>query len=593
MAAKFLKSAVFTKVIFVVSLFLILFIAGLGYKHMTEVSESQESVMHTYKVNVELEQILSYLKDAETGQRGFIITQDSIYLEPFFEGRGKINNTFAELKQLTKDDREQTENLRLLNELIEERLEYFQIASTYALKDQTDLLRFKKVFFEGKMTMDAIRVKLNEMILLENERLLKRKQAYESISNITPLFLFGLIVFTLLLLYLSYARISVNLDKITASNKELNVFKELTNQSEMINKHGSWRWNVNTDEFSFSDNLFRLLGEQPNSFAPTIENFMRFVHPEDVETLKDQVAQMKVDMDLPFIYYRVVHKNGTIRYLKAYGKSIMDTEGNVQLLGTTTDITDEIDSFNALQKRNKELELNNKELAAFNYVASHDLQEPLRKIQTFLSRLEDSEATSLTEKGQTYMQRINVAASRMRLLIDDLLQYSRSSKSDEDKVPSDLNELLQSALIELEEPIENNQAEIVADPLPELQVVPFQIQQLFINLIGNALKYRKEETAPVVRIQYSSVDKTDHPILSQSVAERFHKIDFKDNGIGFESEYGEKIFTLFTRLHNKDEYSGTGIGLAICRKITDNHRGHITATATPGSGAIFTIYLPE
>lgn len=586
------KSTWFIKIVFVVSLFLTLFVAGLGYKHITNVSESQSLVTHTYKVNVQLEQILSYLKDVETGQRGFIITQDSSYLESFFKGRGNINNTFAELKALTKNNLEQQNNLKELNVLINNRLNNFELASKYALKDQTDLLKFKNVFFDGKQMMDAIRVQLNMMISLVNEKLERRQKAHQSTTKFTPIFLFGLVLLTLLLLYVAYAKINRDFESLKVTNQKLEIFKESTNQSEIINKHGSWRWDVEEDEFYFSDNLFRLLGEKPNSFEHTIANFMKFVHPEDSQLLATQVEQMKENKDLPFIRYRVIHKDKSIRYLKAYGKSIVNQEGAQQLLGTTTDITDEIDYLNTLEQRNQELELNNKELAAFNYVASHDLQEPLRKIQTFLSRLEDKEADSFSDSGKKYMERINVAATRMRLLIDDLLQFSRTNKSDEVLVKSNINTIIEDAQQDMAEAIVTENASISVAKIPEMNVIPFQIEQLFSNLINNSLKYRLKDKAPNITISYSLIHKEKDTRLLNALNDSYHKIIFKDNGIGFEQEYAEKIFTLFSRLHNKDEYSGTGIGLSICKKIIDNHLGYIFAKSEPNKGAEFNIFLP-
>lgn len=586
------NSSWFIKIIFVLSLFLIIFIAGLGYKQITNLSASTDMVIHTYKVNVELEQILSYLKDAETGQRGFIITQDSLYLKPFLEGRKKVNNSFAELKYLTVDNPEQQENLKELSFLIDKRLDNLEIASSYAARDQTGLSKFKEVFLEGKNYMGAIRNKLNYMIALENDLLKKRKEKYLNYEKYTPVFLFSLILLTLVLMYVAYAKINSDLDKLTLKNKQLEIFKESTNQSEIINKHGSWRWNIEPNTFHFSDNLFRLLGEEPNSFPQTVENFLKFVHPEDIAKLSNQVEEMRENKDLPFIVYRVIHGNGDIRHLKSYGKSINNEDGTQQLLGTTTDITDEIDHYNTLEKRNLELELNNKELEAFNYVASHDLQEPLRKIQTFLSRLKDKEENSFTDSGKLYMERIDNAAQRMRLLIDDLLQFSRTNKSDEALQHVDVNTLFEAAQEDIAESIVELDAKIVADRLPSMRVIPFQIQQLFSNLLSNSLKYRSQERTPVIKVLYDEVTGSDDDRLPQSRDQEYHKITFTDNGIGFDSEYEEQIFSLFSRLHNKDEYSGTGIGLAICRKITDNHAGFIFATGAPEKGAVFTIFLP-
>ncbi len=583
----------FVKVVFVLSLFVIFFIAGIAYKHITDLSKSQSLVVHTYKVNVELEQILSYLKDAETGQRGFIITRDSLLLQPYLRSRNNLNNSIAELKVLIQDNKEQQKNLKELSVAIDRRLDNFELASAYIFNQPNDASQFDKIFLLGNDYMQDIRNKLNEMIALENGLLKKRQASYRSTLKITPVFLYGFVIVVLILLYAAYAKINSNLEELRLQNHQLNVFKESTKQSEIINKHGSWRWNVDEDSFHFSDNLFRLLGEEPNAFEHTIENFMRFVHPEDVKKLSDSVERMRHEKDLPFVTYRVIHKDGSIHYLKAYGKSTVDRDGKTQLLGTTTDVTEDIAHYKTLEQRNQELELNNKELAAFNYVASHDLQEPLRKIQTFLSRLKEKESDQFSESGKTYMARIDIAAGRMRALIDDLLQYSRTNKADAVLEATNVNTLISDAQQDLAEAIVEQDAQITVAKMPNMLVIPFQIQQLFANLMNNSLKYSAKDRPLVISITYSSIAKKEDERLAFGHFEHYHKISFSDNGIGFEQQYAEKIFTLFSRLHNKDEYSGTGIGLSICKKITDNHAGFIFAKAAPDKGATFEIFLPK
>ena len=583
----------FIKVVFVVSLFLVLFIAGLGYKHITSVAKSQEIVAQNYTVKVKLEEIFSYLKDAETGQRAYIVTQDSLYLAPLLSSRNKIKNIFTELKILTEDSVEQKKNIREFNDLVYNRIGSLEAAEINGgFENNIERSKIKEAFEESKAYMKALREKLSIVTALEDKLLNESLKEHKSNIKFTPFFLFSLIVFTLLLMFIAYVKINNDLEKLKVSNQQLQVFKESTKQAEIINKHGSWRWNVESNTFHFSDNLFRLLGQEPNSFEHTIANFMKFVHPEDVEKLSAQVDKMKHDKNLPFIFYRVIHNNGEIKYLKAYGKSIVNYEGEIQLLGTTTDITDEIDHFNTLEDRNKELELNNKDLQAFNYVASHDLQEPLRKIQTFLSRLEDSEADVFSDKGKLYMERINIAATRMRNLINDLLQYSRTNKSDEVKVMSSVNSLIEAVQQDLSEFIVSDDVEITIDTIPDIEVIPFQIEQLFLNLINNSLKYRHKEKKLLINISYNKVKKKEHSILKGSLYNKFHKITFKDNGIGFNQEYAAKIFELFSRLHTKEDYSGTGIGLSICKKIVDNHNGYILANGVPDKGATFIIYFP-
>jgi hypothetical protein len=391
---------------------------------------------------------------------------------------------------------------------------------------------------------------------------------------------------------MAFSKINTDLIKIRAKNDQLLIFKESTNQSEIIGKHGNWVWHIDSNVFTYSDNLYRLLGEEPQSFEATFDNFLKFVHPEDVDRLSKELDKMIEVEELPFVSYRIIQKDGSIKYLKAYAKSFYSANGQKRLLGNTSDVTDEIESFLALEEHNLELERNNKELTAFNYAASHDLQEPLRKIQTFISRLEDKEAGKFSDSGHQYLERIKSAAARMRLLIDDLLQFSRTNMSDKEFVTADLNELFEYAKQDVAVTILEKKAKITSDALPKATVILFQIQQLFLNLLSNALKYSKKETSPIIKINYSKVKTTDEPHLLKASKGHYHKITFTDNGIGFDQKYANKIFDLFNRLHNKQDYSGTGIGLSICKKIIENHKGFIVAKGEINVGSVFTVYLP-
>lgn len=587
-----IKSERFLKITFGISLFIILCMGGFAYKHIQKLIKSFDLVAHTYDVNIELEQILSYLKDSETGQRGYLISKDTIFLESFFSGRENTNNSFARLKELTKNDQKQQNNLRNLTLLIDKNLNILEETFKYAKTDTLDYKRFDLLLIKGKNTMDSIRFKVNKMIAYENNLLAFRKEINDKSLTNTPIIIYTVLIIALLLLLFTYSKINKDLKELKFKNEQLEIFKESTNQSEIVSKHGNWTWFVDEDKIKYSDNLYRLLGEQPQSFEPTLDNFLGYVHPEDVRKLKMQVAKMIKQENLPFIYYRVVQKNGNIRYFKAYGKVLLNNEGHKRLLGTTADITDEIENYRLLEERNLELERNNKELSSFNHVASHDLQEPLRKIQTFISRLEDKEADNLSEKGHLYLERIKTSSTRMRLLIDDLLQFSRTNKSEEVIEVTNMNILLENAKQELAEIIAEKNANVTSDAIPVMSVIPFQIQQLFINLIGNSLKYSREKTIPTVNISYSNVKAEDISKLIKPKYNYYHKITFTDNGIGFDQEYAEKIFILFNRLHNKNEYSGTGIGLSICKKIVENHQGYIYAEGQLNKGAIFEVYLP-
>ncbi|WP_111309114.1 sensor histidine kinase [Confluentibacter sediminis] len=592
MPTRILKKSWFIKSIFFTSAFIILLIGGITYRNIDDLSKSSELLTQTYRLNVELEQIFSHLKDAETGQRGFLITNDPLYLEPYDAGRENINYSFAELKELSRNNPTLQKNLKDLNVLIDERMDYFQKAFRFSAVGNYNDQNFKENFYKGKKLMDTIRLKIKGMIKSQNDLLKKTQHTYESNLKVTPIFLYMVLLFSLVLMFFAYNKIIRDLKEIKASNEQLEIFKESANQSQIISQHGNWIWDIDTNTFKYSDNLYRLLGEEPQSFESTVENFMKFVHPEDAEKLSREIEKMITNKDLPFVYYRIIQKNGTIRHFKGYGKLHESSDGGKKLLGTITDITDEIDNLRILEDRNLELERNNRELSAFNYVASHDLQEPLRKIQTFLSRLEDKESSKLSEVGLTYIDRIKNASTRMRLLIDDLLQFSRTNRADNVFEVSDINELLESAKQDLAEIISEEDAIINSDKFPKINVIPFQIQQLFLNLISNSLKYKSKDRIPEIHITYSKIKASDDPEILKPKKPYYHKIIFTDNGIGFDNEYAEKIFVLFNRLHNKDEYSGTGIGLSICKKIIENHQGFIFANGKPLVGATFTVYLP-
>jgi signal transduction histidine kinase len=233
-----------------------------------------------------------------------------------------------------------------------------------------------------------------------------------------------------------------------------------------------------------------------------------------------------------------------------------------------------------LAEQHAELERSNAALDEFASVASHDLQEPLRKILTFGERLIGTAAPVLDADARKYLERMLGAADRMRTLVDDLLLYSQVSTRGQSFVPTDLGWIAREVITDLESAIADEGAKVEVGELPVLDADPMQMRQLLQNLLGNALKYRKKEEPPVVHLNGELVDN------------RYWTITVRDNGIGFNDQYAEKIFKMFERLHGRMEYTGSGIGLAICRKIVERHGGTIGAKGTPGQGATFTVTLP-
>lgn len=233
-----------------------------------------------------------------------------------------------------------------------------------------------------------------------------------------------------------------------------------------------------------------------------------------------------------------------------------------------------------------ELERNNNELQSFTYVASHDLQEPLRKIKTFGDRLQMNYAAALDKRGLDYLQRMQNAAERMQVLIHDLLLFSRVTTQAKPLQTVSLQKIVSDVLSDLEVHIEEAHAQVQVGALPTLDADPTQMRQLFQNLLANALKFHKPGQPPIILVYSEKLaDNGRDPTCWQ--------ITVADNGIGFEEKYAERIFTIFQRLHGRHDYEGTGVGLAICRKIVERHQGRITAHSQPGAGATFIITLPE
>jgi light-regulated signal transduction histidine kinase (bacteriophytochrome) len=276
--------------------------------------------------------------------------------------------------------------------------------------------------------------------------------------------------------------------------------------------------------------------------------------------------------------------------MENYFIPLFDKEKKVyQVLVVGHDITEINKAHEKLKQVNKELEKSNLDLEQFAFVASHDLQEPLRKIRTFSQLLEQK----LDDKvaAQKYLEKIISSAGRMTDLIKAVLNYSRLTNAKEQFQKVDLDEVIENIKSDYELTIAEKEAKIIHDKLPLIRGNSFQLNQLFLNLVSNSLKFSKQQ--PTIIISCRIIDNSETVDQQEITGEdKFVELTFSDNGIGFDDTYADKVFTVFQRLHSKLEYPGTGIGLALCKKIVDNHNGNISVISSPGKGTTFTIILP-
>ncbi|SDX87832.1 ATP-binding protein [Flavobacterium degerlachei] len=591
--AKLYKNSQVFKIALGIAIAVVGYIACVFYTQMRSLDSSVDIITNATETQLELERVLSIISIYETNLRSYIITKDESYLEKRFLRRGEIETNLKRINVLVANNPARVKDVKRLNKLIDYRFKLFRETLLLAkskmpnsevlnakLQESNDFTELMKNYVYKTINAEGDKVKIHN-----------NNHQFELQDSIISAFL--LVILSLLILLLSFNKMNVDIYELKRANDELKFLNHSFNNAEKIAGFGHWKINLETNTYSFSDNFFRLLGLEPQSFVPSLENISKYVHPDDIEYVTQMHLDSLVSYNPTSLMYRFVLPNGDLKYVMSVGSFTRNGKGQMVKTGVNYDMTEQYKRTIELEENNKELISINEELESFNNIVSHDLQEPLRKIQMFISRIESTEVDSISEKGKGYFYKIRTSANKMQTLLIDLVNYSRTIKGDKVFENTDLKELVYHVIDDLSSDIEEKKAKIDLGDLPTVKVISFQMEQLFINLISNSLKYSQEDVAPEISIFSEKIDKNevfDNEIITD---QDYYKIVVKDNGIGFKQEYAEKVFILFQRLETGSKYSGTGLGLAICKRIVDNHNGFIKVISEPNVGSTFSIFLPK
>ncbi|HRL71514.1 MAG: CHASE3 domain-containing protein [Flavobacterium sp.] len=587
------KNSQIFKTALAVAILIIVYIASMFYSQMKKLDATVELIANSNETQIELEKLLSIISIYETNLRSYIITKEESYIENRFLSRGKIEESIKRLKILTSKTPARNKEIDRLKKIIDYRFKLFRQTLIIVKSKNSSPLDLNAKLLESSDATDMMKAFVTKIVFSESAKTKFQNDNHQFELRDSMITAFLLVILSLLILLLSFNKMNVDIDELRKANNKLKLLNESYNTAEKTAGFGHWMVNIETNTYSFSDNMFRLMGFEPNAFVPNIENSIKYIHPDDVDYVSKVHINSLLNHQTTSMVFRFLTANGDIKYIMGVGSFVKDGNGDLIKIGVNYDITSQYKKTLELEENNKELQYINKELEAFNTIVSHDLQEPLRKIQMFISRIEEKELDSLSEKGKEYFSKVRITANKMQTLLIDLVNYSRTIKGDKVFLETDLNMIIDEILQDLSSNIEDKNAVIQIGELPTIHAIPFQIKQLFINLIFNALKYSKEEVQ--LQISISSQEITDKEVLDNKIInkEDYYKIVVTDNGIGFDQEYAEKIFLLFKRLEVDPKYSGTGIGLAICSRIVDNHKGFIKAEGEINVGCKFSVFFPK
>ena len=571
------------------SIFAIGYLTTMFYFQTKELKAIDNLITQSNDVQSKLLQIESIISYDGINLRNSLLKKDSLYLSATDKA---IFPVIATLQQISTKNRAYNTLADSLEVMTNKRFDIQkQLFDTDASTQYFDILNANLSQIDDFNAVFKNFLRRHHSI--EAARIRTHTDAYHDLMETSKQSAFLIAIISLTIFLLSYYKMNQNLQRLKRVNDELKFVNETFNNAEIVAGFGTYKINTLTNTHTYSDNFFRLLEAEPQSFTPNLDNLMKYIHPEDREEALRQYQESLNTQEATTLMYRYLLPSGKIKHIISSGKFRTNAKGEIVKIGVSYDVTEILKKTIELEHTNKTLLAINAELESFNNIVSHDLQEPLRKIQMFISRIQaEGFDEHTTSNNKNYFQKIRASAERMQNLMSDLVNYSLTVKGDKIFLPVDLNETVAEVLEELVIPIEEKKALISCDVLPTVLGMPFQMYQLFINLISNSLKYTQPDVQPQINI---SVQTFDEDVINGKnlSASDFYKIVVTDNGIGFDQQYADKIFLLFKRLETESSYKGTGLGLAICKRILENHNGYITVYSDTGKGSSFVIYLPK
>jgi PAS domain S-box-containing protein len=608
------------KYLFILIIVVICILSYTSYVQLRELKDSNRLVNHTIEVKYELFNYAALVKEIPLKERGFIATSNIYFLKEFEEIISEIDTSLTKLKLITQDN----SNYNSLDTLA---------AITQLIVDDAqknvDSIPNQDVLYESlileRNRLNKVRTFIERFNQMEDKLLLKRKQELEDSGFSTSIVVASLLLFCLFLLIVSYLKINKDrfdkqklIDELYKNSQELEgALAEIKlHKLELIESKTNARFKVIADTMPqlvwtadaqgnlnfFSQSVFDYTGKALDQILS--DGWLEIVHADD----RDQNIKLwgdSISTGKPFLFeHRFLTKSEGYRWQLSRALPVRNEHGVIEMwVGTSTDIHKNKQFQQELEKEVKErtkalnetnihLEKTNTELEQFAFIASHDLQEPLRKIQTLSNMISDRELKNLSENGVLLFERIANSAKHMQQLIRDILDYSKSGSTSEDIVNIDLNEVFDRIEQEFNEFLPEKKFTLIKNNLPITKGISVQIEQVFFNLISNSIKFKKTSVDCIITVSSEKVQGKTLNIPFTNKVDWYYHITVSDNGIGFDNEYRDKIFQVFQRLNSKEKYSGTGIGLALVKKIIDQHNGYITAESELDKGATFSVYLP-